>query len=135
MVEETFVTVSQLLWNLKASRLSSSLSPSLAAMSGYRSCGSFTLCQKMTKILKTLVYLRLANIIVQVDATGEIDVSGIIDWESSGFYPSFWEAAKLTNCMSPHETDDWFLHLPEAISPLRFPKSWLLNLVWDRHVD
>ncbi|KAK4493935.1 hypothetical protein PRZ48_015121 [Zasmidium cellare] len=75
--------------------------------------------------------LRPANIIVQYTPNGDVDISGIIDWEYSGFYPAFWEAVKLTNCMGCHETSDWLLHLPPAISPLRYTTKWLLDLVWD----
>lgn len=79
--------------------------------------------------------LRLANIIVQWEQGHDINISGIVDWEYSGFYPAYWEAIKLTNCMGPHEEIDWFLHVPAVISPQRYMKRWLLNLVWDRHVD
>ncbi|KAF2167315.1 hypothetical protein M409DRAFT_22742 [Zasmidium cellare ATCC 36951] len=79
--------------------------------------------------------LRQANVLVRRTLEGELSVSGIIDWEFSGFYPAYWESIKLTNCMGTRETSDWFLHLPESISPLRYPKRWLLNLVWDSHVD
>ena len=79
--------------------------------------------------------LRQANIIVQWEQGQEINISGIVDWEYSGFYPAYWEAIKLTNCMGPHDDSDWFLHLPAVISPQRYPKRWLLDLVWDRHVD
>ena len=78
--------------------------------------------------------LKLANIMVQRDQDGEVNISGIVDWEHSGFYPAYWEAVKVTNGMTPQETSDWYLHLPAAISPLRYPKRWLLDLFWDKHV-
>ncbi|KAL4810247.1 hypothetical protein BDV18DRAFT_156616 [Aspergillus unguis] len=39
-----------------------------------------------------------------------------IDWEYSGFYPEYYEAAKSTNCLSPFEEDDWYLFLPECLA-------------------
>lgn len=79
--------------------------------------------------------LRQANILVHYGQGQDVRVSGIVDWEYSGFYPAFWEAVKLTNCVGPHEDSDWLLHLPAAISPRNYKSRWLLDLVWDKHVD
>jgi len=69
--------------------------------------------------------LRPANIIVQPDSNGDYQVSGIIDWEMSGFYPEDFECTKLTNTLATNESNDWFLHLPSCISPAKLPQRWL----------
>ena len=78
--------------------------------------------------------VRTENIIVKPGEDGQHRVSGIIDWEMSGFYPEDFECTKVTNTLATNETDDWYLHLPWCISPARFPLKWLSDLVWDRQV-
>lgn len=41
--------------------------------------------------------VRPANIIVQKDESETWKVVAIIDWQSSGFYPEYWECIKVTN--------------------------------------
>ena len=78
--------------------------------------------------------LRPANIVVLPDQQGNYSISGILDWEMSGFYPDYWESVKATNTMSPQEEDDWYLHLPACASPTTYPLHWLLDRKWDVHV-
>ena len=78
--------------------------------------------------------VRKANIIMQLTDGGEYRVSGIIDWEMSGFYPEDFECTKITNTLATNETDDWYLHLPRCICPAKFPSRWLSDRVWDRQV-
>ena len=78
--------------------------------------------------------LRPANIVVLPDEQGNYSISGILDWEMSGFYPDYWESVKATNTMAPQEEDDWFLHLPACASPTTYPLHWLLDRKWDVHV-
>ena len=78
--------------------------------------------------------LRPANIVVLPDQEGSYTISGILDWEMSGFYPDYWEAIKATNTMAPQEEDDWWLHLPTCASPTTYPLHWLLDRNWDVHV-
>ncbi|KAL5343545.1 kinase-like domain-containing protein [Aspergillus crustosus] len=61
-------------------------------------------------------------------------VTGLIDWEYSGFYPEYYEAAKSTNCLSPYEEDDWYLFLPDCVSPKRYAPRWLLDRVRETSV-
>ncbi|KAH6719269.1 hypothetical protein BKA61DRAFT_629988 [Leptodontidium sp. MPI-SDFR-AT-0119] len=61
-------------------------------------------------------------------------VLGRMDWEYSGFYPAYWESLKATNNLSSIEGSDWYFYLPRCISPLQYPKRWLLDRVWDHHV-
>ena len=79
--------------------------------------------------------LRPANILVLPDQQGNYSISGIVDWEMSGFYPDDWESVKATNTMAPQEEDDWYLHLPACASPTTYPLHWLLDRKWDVHVS
>ena len=78
--------------------------------------------------------LRPANIMVLPDQQGNYSISGILDWEMSGFYPEYWESVKATNTMAPQEENDWFLHLPASASPTTYPLHWLLDRKWDVHI-
>lgn len=78
--------------------------------------------------------LRPANIMVQPDSDGNYEVTGIIDWEMSGFYPEDHECVKITNTLATNERNDWFLHLPSCISPAKFPQRWLSDFAWDKQV-
>lgn len=61
-------------------------------------------------------------------------ISGIIDWEYSGFYPDYYESVRCTNCITPYENDDWFLYLPECVSPSIYAQWWLLDRVRESRV-
>lgn len=78
--------------------------------------------------------LRTANIRVAKDKSGKWAVTGIIDWECSGFYPDYWEMLKITNTMNSFEKSDWYLYLPKSLSPLRSPQRWLVDRLWDNFV-
>jgi hypothetical protein len=52
----------------------------------------------------------------------------------SGFYPEDLECVKALNNLSPIENDDWYLYLPECISPRKYLESWHTDLVWDPYV-
>lgn len=76
--------------------------------------------------------VRPANIIVGKDEQGAWVVNGVVDWEQSGFYPEYWECIKITNILTPKDNFDWYKHLPECLSPARFPLQWLQDRVWER---
>ena len=78
--------------------------------------------------------LRTANILVQLGDDDRWRVTGIIDWEMSGFYPEEFECTKVTNCLAIDETSDWYHYLPPCVSPSRYALAWLSDLAWDRHV-
>ena len=78
--------------------------------------------------------LRPANIVVLPDQQGNYGISGILNWEMSGFYPDYWESVKATNTMAPQEENDWYLYLPTCASPTTYPLHWLLDRKWDVHV-
>ena len=59
--------------------------------------------------------LRPDNITVEMGDHDQCLITGIIDWEYSGFYPDYYEAVRSTNCLAPYDDDDWFLYLPECI--------------------
>ena len=73
--------------------------------------------------------LRPDNITVEMDESNRCVVTGLLDWEYSGFYPEYYEAIRCTNCLGPREDNDWFLFLPDCISPKRYFHWWLLDRV------
>ncbi|KAK4613677.1 hypothetical protein CLAFUW4_08791 [Fulvia fulva] len=77
------------------------------------------------------------NIMVDLGPeTNIVSVTGIIDWEDSGFYPDYLECTAATRTLSvrdEHDWSDWFLHLPNSISPSRFPERWLVDRLWQHH--
>ncbi|TVY50381.1 hypothetical protein LCER1_G007878 [Lachnellula cervina] len=79
--------------------------------------------------------VRTANIIVDIDQFGGYYVTGIIDWETSGFYPEYFESSKilylfrLYNCK-----EDWWQYLPPCIAPAKNPERWLIDRIWDEFV-
>jgi Phosphotransferase enzyme family len=77
--------------------------------------------------------VRTANIMVDKDENHSWTVTGIIDWEESGFYPDFFESTKLTRTMNVVDEDDWYLYIPNCIAPAQFPLRWLVDRVWDKH--
>jgi Phosphotransferase enzyme family len=78
--------------------------------------------------------LRTDNILVVKGSDGSHQISGIVDWEMSGFYPEDFECTKVTNTLWPFEESDWYLYLPHCISPARYISRWLSDVVWDKQV-
>ncbi|KAJ9302758.1 hypothetical protein DTO271G3_132 [Paecilomyces variotii] len=79
--------------------------------------------------------IRKENIMVKRDSDNPDSyiVSGIIDWEDSGFYPEYYECTTLTGNLSVVEEDDWYLYLPRTIAPSQFPINWLVDRLWKIH--
>lgn len=70
----------------------------------------------------------------QLDDNNKYVLSGILDWEYSGFYPDYYESVRCTNCLGPYEEDDWYLFLPECVSPKFYAQRWLLDRVRETRV-
>ncbi len=106
--------------------------------------GSTTASPVYTQLLRDLVPtaivknifthsdVRPANIMVDQDEDGTWRIMAIIDWETSGFYPEYWECVKMTNNLTAREDDDWYRYLPESFSMRRYPIHWLVDRLWDR---
>lgn len=77
--------------------------------------------------------LRPENIAVKLE-DNEWIVTGLLDWEYSGFYPEYYEAVRCTNCLGPYEENDWYLYLPDCVSPKRYMHWWLLDRVRESRV-
>ena len=75
--------------------------------------------------------LRQANIMVDLKSSGDYFVTGIIDWEYSGFYPDYHECTNATNLLQANEKSDWYQYLPPCIAPRTFPVWWLADRLWD----
>lgn len=80
--------------------------------------------------------IRTSNIMVNQDpsSSDQFVVTGIIDWEDSGFYPPYYECTVLTRTLSLVDEDDWYLYLPESVSPSKFPVRWLVDRLWQIHL-
>lgn len=87
-----------------------------------------------TRIVFTHGDVRPANIMVTHEKDDVWRVAAIIDWESSGFYPSYWESVKTTNNLMPGDRLDWYKFLPRSISPRGHPTEWLIDRLWDRNM-
>lgn len=83
-----------------------------------------------TKIVFTHGDVRPANIMVERVDGGAWKMC-IIDWESSGYYPEYWESIKATNNLFPSVDSDWYRYLPSVISPKTYMTQWLVDRVWD----
>ncbi|KAK2855645.1 hypothetical protein FQN49_004991 [Arthroderma sp. PD_2] len=79
---------------------------------------------------------RTDNIMVKRDPDNNdrYVVSGIIDWEYGGFYPEYYECTALSRCMTVIDENDWYLYLPQSISPSQFPVRWLVDRLWGIHL-
>jgi aminoglycoside phosphotransferase (APT) family kinase protein len=77
------------------------------------------------------------NIMVDVDAAnpGKYVVTGIVDWEESGFYPPWFESSKVLYTLTEDgrgETQDWWRYVPNCIAPPRHPVEWAVGRLWDK---
>ncbi|KMO99859.1 hypothetical protein CIHG_10143 [Coccidioides immitis H538.4] len=79
--------------------------------------------------------LRPDNITVEASDGGQFRITGLLDWEYSGFYPEYYELIRSTNGLGPSGDDDWYLFLPECISPERYGMWWLLDYAHGRLVE
>ncbi|CAG8958701.1 hypothetical protein HYFRA_00011543 [Hymenoscyphus fraxineus] len=75
--------------------------------------------------------LRPANIMVKQNAESNYIISGIIDWEMSGFYPEYVESMQVLHLFNRHDESDWYHYLPHCISPARHPERFLVGRIWD----
>ncbi|OJJ48031.1 hypothetical protein ASPZODRAFT_115452 [Penicilliopsis zonata CBS 506.65] len=90
------------------------------------------LSQSQTSLLKVVFThgdLRPDNIMIEMGEDNQLTVSGLLDWEYSGFYPEYYEAVRCTNCLAPCDRNDWYLFLPKCVSPKRYAQWWLLDRV------
>ena len=76
--------------------------------------------------------VRPANIMVEQDTdSGTYIVSGIIDWEMSGFYPEYMESMQVLHLFDRNVGSDWYHYLPHCISPARHPERFLVGRIWN----
>ncbi|RAK99616.1 aminoglycoside phosphotransferase family protein [Aspergillus ibericus CBS 121593] len=58
----------------------------------------------------------------------QVNITGILDWEMSGWYPEYWEYVKALNTISPGgDFDDWWAYLPTTIGV--WPKEHAVDLM------
>jgi hypothetical protein len=68
---------------------------------------------------------------VDQDSTGGYSVSGIVDWERSGFYPDYMDPMQVLHLFDRNAESDWYQYLPHCISPARHPERFLVRRIWD----
>ena len=78
------------------------------------------------RIVFTHADLHPRNLMVK-EAPNGVELSGIVDWETSGFYPEYWEHLKAVNTRSVKDASDWWDHLPPSI--LGYDHSIILDKV------
>lgn len=88
-----------------------------------------------SKIVFTHGDVRPENIVVQMSDDDQCRITGLLDWEFSGFYPDYHDSVKITNCLATNESCDWYQFLPSCISPYTYPAPWLLDYNWGRHLE
>jgi hypothetical protein len=79
--------------------------------------------------------VRPANIMVDVSNSRKYTMTGIIDWETSGFYADYLESAKILYLFNLHDKTDWWEYLPDCIAPSRNPERWSVGRLWDQCVN
>ncbi|KAI6128910.1 kinase-like protein [Pisolithus croceorrhizus] len=89
-------------------------SPSSRAAQGHKSWLR-SMLRTDHRILFTHADLHPRNVMVVDRPDGGVELSGLIDWEASGYYPEYWEHVKATNTRSIKDTSDWWDHLPPSI--------------------
>ena len=75
------------------------------------------------RLVLTHADLHPRNILVQEQQQSETErthgdfrITGIIDWELAGWYPSYWEYVKALHTISPCDSfADWWLYLPTDV--------------------
>ena len=78
----------------------------------------------------------MANIMVKLDEnSNSYTVSGLIDWENSGFYPESQESVRLLSGLTRNTDTAWHAYAPPCISPKRYPVHWLVHRLWRHTVD
>ncbi|KAL5332705.1 hypothetical protein BJX70DRAFT_383341 [Aspergillus crustosus] len=64
-------------------------------------------------------------------ATSEVVVTGLLDWEMSGWYPEYWEYVKALHTINPGDGfDDWYACLPPAIGV--WPREHAVDVMLSR---
>ncbi|KAF2158189.1 hypothetical protein K461DRAFT_31697 [Myriangium duriaei CBS 260.36] len=76
--------------------------------------------------------LQPRNIIVALDKdTGDVTITGIVDWELSGWYPTCWEYVKaISNTSLNPGLQDWWRYLPASIG--EFGPAYAVDLMVER---
>ena len=76
--------------------------------------------------------LHTRNIIV--DNSSDLKITGIVDWETGGGYPEYWEYIKAVQIPFIGEENDWDLFLPtHAIGT--YPDEYVKDCMIDRMVN
>lgn len=83
------------------------------------------------KMVMTHSDLRAANIMVEQKTPESIQITGLVDWGSSGVYPEYWEYVKACTGLRATSKSDWFDYLPvEAIG--HYVDEYMIDIMIDQ---
>ncbi|KAI0074720.1 kinase-like protein, partial [Panus rudis PR-1116 ss-1] len=103
----------------------------LSSPSSHAAQGYIDWLRSMLRVDHCIVFthadLHPRNVMVTSGPDGGVELSGIIDWESSGYYPEYWEHLKAMNTRSIKDTSDWWDYLPPSI--LGYDRDLVLDRV------
>ncbi|KAI6815630.1 hypothetical protein KC315_g7744 [Hortaea werneckii] len=88
----------------------------------YRQCLPKILCR--CDSLFTHGNLQRKNVMVEKDQGGSEWKVTILDWEFSGWYPSYWEYS-MAFCALGKWDNDWYLHLRRVLEPADSEAAWV----------
>ncbi|TVY15400.1 hypothetical protein LARI1_G006764 [Lachnellula arida] len=92
---------------------------------------SFLPAPKTTVCVFTHGDFRAANVMVDQDDNERFFVTGIIDWETSGFYPDYFESMQVLWIFDAGVENDWWEYLPTCIAPSSNLERFLVGRIWD----
>ncbi|PHH83197.1 hypothetical protein CDD82_3122 [Ophiocordyceps australis] len=75
------------------------------------------------------------NIIVRQTEEETWQIEAVVDWDSSGFYPEYWEAFKATHGVHTTLGFEWSHYIPDIISPRRYPTRWMADRLLERGME
>jgi aminoglycoside phosphotransferase len=83
------------------------------------------------KMVMTHGDLRQANIMVEQETPDSVQITGLVDWGSSGVYPEYWEYVKACGALRASSKSDWFAYLPvEAIG--HYVDEYMVDIMIDQ---
>jgi aminoglycoside phosphotransferase (APT) family kinase protein len=82
------------------------------------------------RIVMTHGDLHPRNILAELH-DGNITIKGIVDWETGGSYPEYWEYVKSLNTMSSVDEDDWWQYLP-VLGMGEYHNEWAVDTLLER---
>jgi aminoglycoside phosphotransferase (APT) family kinase protein len=77
----------------------------------------------------TFTHGDLHNENIMVDGAAGGNVTGILDWEFSGYFPAWWEYASATTRATSPDDVEWRELLSEFLEPFDEAREWWLDFM------